>query len=88
MTNRQATLGDRVRDRVTKFTGIVVSHAKHLTGCDRLFIEPEVDKEGKRVDGMWVDIDMLDILEPNVIECIEYVVRGTKPGGYDLPPSR
>ncbi|MDH5797091.1 MAG: hypothetical protein OEZ19_00890 [Paracoccaceae bacterium] len=86
MSNRLPDLGDRVRCRVTGFTGIAVTVAKHLTGCDRFWVEPPVDAEGKKFDGMWVDIDMLEIVEPGAIAKVEYIRRA--PGGVDLPSSR
>ena len=86
MSNRLPELGDKVRDRVSGFEGIATVHAMHLTGCDRLWLDPSVDKEGKKVDGMWVDIDMLEIIKPNVIERISYTRK--TPGGIDLPRSR
>lgn len=83
MTNRKPTLGDRVTHKVTGFSGIVTSHARHLSGCDRLWIEPKVDANGKAVDGQWADIDMVVVVEANVIEPVLYT--SAAPGGVDLP---
>ena len=44
MTNRTPTVGDRVRCKVSGFEGIVSAHAKHLAGCDRLYVTPKVDR--------------------------------------------
>lgn len=86
MTNRLPDLGDKVRDKVTGFEGIVTTHAKHLTGCDRLWVEPTVGEDGKKRDGHWIDIDMIEIVEPSVLERVIY--SRAAPGGVDLPPSR
>jgi hypothetical protein len=86
MSNRLPSLGDEVRHKVTGFQGIVTSHAKHLSGCDRLWIEPKVDANGKPMDGQWADIDMLEIVRPQVLEPVTYA--RTAPGGVDLPKSR
>lgn len=86
MTNRVPSLGDEVKHKITGFTGIVTVHAKHLTGCDRLWVEPKVGDDGKARDGQWGDIDMLEILRPSVIEPVKYTRAA--PGGVDLPPSR
>jgi len=75
-----------VRQKVTGFTGIVTSHSKHLSGCDRLWIEPPVDDNGKLRDGQWADIDMVEIVSASVIAPVVYVRQA--PGGVDLPPSR
>lgn len=86
MTNRLPTIGDRVRAKVCDFEGIVTTHARHLAGCDRLFVIPRVGADGKFVEGMWCDIDMLTIIEPNAVEPVTY--DRTAPGGIDLPPTR
>jgi len=86
MTNRLPALGDKVRDRITGFEGIASAHAKHLTGCDRVWVSPRVGGDGKPIEGVWVDIDMLEIVEPAVIEPVVYSRKA--PGGVDLPASR
>ncbi len=86
MTNRLPALGDELRHKITGFTGIATTYAKHLTGCDRLWLEPRVDATGKAMDGQWADIDMLEIVRPNVIEAVTYT--RVAPGGVDLPRSR
>lgn len=56
-------LGDRARDRVTGYTGIVVAETKWLNGCVRLSIQPEeLDKDGKVRDSTTFDIEQLDIV--------------------------
>ncbi len=84
-TNNLPTLGDLVCDRVTGFQGIVTTHAKHLTGCDRLWVEPKIGEDGKRRDGCWVDIDMLDIVTAGAVQRVVYTRAA--PGGADLPRS-
>jgi heat shock protein HspQ len=86
MTNREPALGDEVRHKVTGFTGIVTTHAKHIAGCDRLWVEPKVGDDGKARDGQWADIDMLTIVTPEAVSVVTYTRRA--PGGVDLPPSR
>jgi hypothetical protein len=86
MSNRLPELGDLARDRVTHFEGIITAYAQHITGCDRLWLEPRVDAEGKTRDGRWVDIDMLEIVQPHILQRITYT--RSAPGGVDLPASR
>ena len=89
MSNSKPQLGDRVKDKVTGFTGIIVSHAKHLAGCDRMYLEPAVGEDNKTPDGRWVDIDMLDIVEAGAVKPVDYNTQPTTPpGGFDLPRSR
>lgn len=40
-------LGDKVKDTVTGFTGIAVARTTWLYGCDRILVQPLVDKDGK-----------------------------------------
>jgi hypothetical protein len=83
MSNRLPGLGDEVRNKVTGFTGIVTCTAQYLSGCDKLWLEPKVDATGKPMEGQWADIDMVDIVTPNVIAPVVYDRRA--PGGVDLP---
>jgi len=39
-------LGMEVKDRVTGFQGIVVHRITFLNGCDRMGVQPKVDKKG------------------------------------------
>lgn len=41
------TLGMKVKDMVTGFTGIAVSSHFYLNGCTRVTVQPEIDKDGK-----------------------------------------
>lgn len=40
-------LGDRVRDAITGFSGVVVAKTTWLHGCDRLIVQPEGLDKGK-----------------------------------------
>ena len=40
-------LGDKVKDTVSGFTGIVISKTFYLQGCARICVHPRVDKNGK-----------------------------------------
>lgn len=86
MSNRLPDLGDKVRCKITGFEGLVTSYARHIAGCDRLWIEPKVGADGKRGDGFWLDIDLAEMVEAGVVEPIVYNRRA--PGGIDLPPPR
>ncbi len=39
-------LGDRVKDKVTKFTGIIVGRGDHISGCDTYGVQTETLKDG------------------------------------------
>ena len=80
----QPQLGATVRDKVTGYEGIATAHAKHLTGCDTLFVVPKA-KDGKMEDGNWIDIDRLEVAGKKKL--ISITVR-EKPGGMPLPAPR
>jgi hypothetical protein len=56
-------LGDRVKDPVTGFTGIVVVVATWLHGCIRVGVQPEGMHEGKPLPEHHFDQSQLVVLE-------------------------
>ncbi len=48
-------MGIGVESRVQKLKGIITSRSENLYGCNRYYIQPQADKEGKAIDGWWVD---------------------------------
>lgn len=59
--------GDKVRDRVTKFEGMVTQYVGHMTGCAQYAVQPELDKEGKFVAPHYFDESRLDLVEEKVV---------------------
>lgn len=64
------TLGWEYQDKVTGFSGIASAKAQHLTGCDRVGLQPrEFDaKAGKTADWAWFDIAMLEFVSKGIME--------------------
>ena len=56
MSNLDQYMGSTGTDTVTGFKGIMLAYTVHLTGCDQVYLKPKVDKDGKSVEGIWVDI--------------------------------
>lgn len=48
-------LGERVTDRITGFTGIVVARTEFLNGCIRVGVQSETLKDGKVLDPEYFD---------------------------------
>jgi hypothetical protein len=48
--------GDHVRDLITGFSGVVISRADSITGCDRFCVQPQDLDNGKMI-GWWVLLD-------------------------------
>ena len=61
-------LGDRVRDEVSGFVGVVVSEHNYLNGCRRLSVQPKVDKDGKLPEIQSFDDPQLKLVEEEVAE--------------------
>lgn len=56
-------LGDRVKDRITGFSGIVVGRTEWLSGCGRVGIQAEKSKAGVLPpEPFWVDDQQVAIL--------------------------
>ena len=55
-------LGKKVTDKVSTFTGIVSSVTFDLYGCIQAVVTPCVDKDGKMVEGHWIDVERLTVL--------------------------
>ncbi|HAH36561.1 MAG TPA: hypothetical protein DCL81_08555 [Algoriphagus sp.] len=78
-------LGWRVKDVVTGFTGIAYGRAIYLRGCNRIMIQPVMEK-GKEIDGypVWVDEPQIKRVGRMKIS-LDVEPETEKPGG---PPSK
>jgi hypothetical protein len=56
-------LGDKVRDSLTGFTGIVIGRCEYLTGCNQLLVQPPCKESGDFVESRWLDLDRLMVTE-------------------------
>lgn len=73
-------LGDKVKDKITGFAGIITGEHKYLNGCLRMSVQPDkLDKEGKPLDAWIIDVEQLALVK-------EGVHAEQSPGGG--PPSR
>lgn len=52
-------MGSKVESDLCGFKGTITARAEHLNGCNRYWAQPPVDKDGKMVDGHWLDEDEL-----------------------------
>lgn len=76
-------LGDKVKDRITGFTGIVVARTEWLYGCVRCTVQPQETKDGKPVDNQTIDEPQLDVVKRSVIEDVR---EWLKPKGRTAGP--
>lgn len=80
---RTAENGDRVKDRITGFTGIMTGCCDYLTGCTQGLIKPETLHDGKMIDGHWIDIQRIEIIDRAAID----LDNEDTPGGPQESPS-
>lgn len=83
-------LGDRVKDTITGFSGIVIGVTDYLYGCKHVLVAPEgLTKEGKRLESDWLDEDRLVVEKRGVVARPESAaVRAGGPATEPLPARR
>lgn len=60
-------LGLEVKDVVSGFTGVVVAKHTYINGCERLTVQPKVDKDGKLPEEKTFDEPQLEIVSKKKI---------------------
>lgn len=61
-------LGDRVKDTVSGLEGIATARTTWLNGCDRIIIQPPIDKDGKHQEALSFDEPQVETLELKVVK--------------------
>ena len=70
-------LGDKVKDTVSGFIGIATAKHSYLQGCDRISVQPSIDKDGKLPEVQAFDEPQLKVLKAKKV----IRKKGSKPGG-------
>jgi len=71
-------LGDRMKDKVTGFEGIVTTTTRHITGCDgACLVSEDITHAGKEVE-RYFDVLRLELVAEGVVNI---------PRPRDVPPS-
>ena len=86
-------LGDRVRDRITGFEGIVIGITDWLYQCRRPIVQPtKLDNDGKSMASESFDEDQLEVIEAGAfapsVEEPQAEEAPKKTGGPRDTPSR
>jgi hypothetical protein len=81
-------LGDRVRDKINGFVGIVTGRADYLYGCRNVLVAGEaLDEKGP--DAEWIDEDRVEVVAVGVVA--RPASAATRAGGpltNSAPPTR
>jgi hypothetical protein len=72
----QIKLGDKVRDRVTGFEGIVTSRTVYLNGCIQYGVKPCKCVNGKPIDAEWIDEKQLILVKLGVVPVAQELTGG------------
>lgn len=59
-------LGDKVKDTITGFEGVVTGTAEYITGCRQVCIVPPA-KDGDYKPGQWFDDDRVAVLQASAV---------------------
>jgi hypothetical protein len=79
-------LGDTVKDTVTGFTGVAVARTAWLMSCDRIYVQPPVNKDGEHSKAQEFDLKQLVITKKATKALLE--ASGARTGGPTQSPSR
>lgn len=60
-------LGDRVRDQITGFEGIVTSRSQWINNCNTYGVQPTTLKDGAPMERAHFDEPQLDLVEEKVV---------------------
>jgi hypothetical protein len=56
-------LGDKCKDNVTGFEGIVTVRSEYISGCTRVGLQPPVGSDGKIPEAQYFDEPMLTLVQ-------------------------
>lgn len=67
--SKKIKLGSKVKDKVTEYEGVATGHCEYLTGCDTYLVAHKVNpKTGGKVDGVWFDVNRLEVLQEDYVK--------------------
>lgn len=55
-------MGKEAQDKLTGLKGIIVAVGEYYNGCVQYLVKPAEIKDGKRIEGEWIDREFLEIL--------------------------
>lgn len=81
------TLGDRVKDKISGFTGVVTGIANYITGCIQYRVEADkLDKDGACLKIQWFDEVQVEFIKARVLKMTPIEKRPAGP--QNNPPMR
>ncbi len=84
---KEVELGDRAKDQITGYVGIVTGVTVWLNGCRRFLLQGPIKKKDKTPDeGWWVDEGQVVVVQKQAFK--RKVKKNEPPGGPTSRPSR
>ena len=80
-------LGNRVKDSLTGFVGIATARTEYLYGCAQIHILSEGLKDGRPMEGAWIDEQRVETLAALSIP-VSAESSATSGGPQSTPPGR
>jgi len=78
-------LGDRAKDKISGFKGIVIARTVWLNGCVRITIQPEAcNKDGSVIENQTFDVHQMELVKSDALEA----ARESRTGGPSIKPTR
>ena len=71
-------LGQKGRDKVTNFEGIIIAKSIWLFGCNQYALTPSVGSDGKVAEALWIDEGRVEVIGNGVLP---KEVKSKKDGG-------
>jgi len=86
-------IGDKVKDKITGFTGIVIGITEWTNGCRTVGVKSLKLKDGMPQESYWIDENQLDLIKSKakIIKPMLYKINGEdieKNGGPQETPGR
>jgi len=76
---RKIELGDRVKDKVSGYIGVVVAVTIWLNGCARMGIQAEtVKKDEQPQDVVWIDEFQLKLVRKAIVKTVSRETGGPR----------
>ncbi|MEO0385075.1 MAG: hypothetical protein AAF234_16130 [Pseudomonadota bacterium] len=67
-TRPNVKLGDKAKDAVTGFKGIIVAISEHISGCRTVGLQPKTGKDGTIPECQWFDVERVKVLKPAAVK--------------------
>lgn len=83
-----AKLGFKVKDKVTGIEGVITAVSFDLYGCVQTIVDRGLDKDGKKHESCWFDINRLELISKKPVMAIPDFIEGAVAEGRKGPAEK